>query len=67
MTGIISKIVPNVVDGNSHYYIMLEGTEEIFDVLVSDMVEIIKYEMGHEITMEYEEGKEIHRVISIQK
>ena len=37
VTAKISKIAQGVIDGNSHYYVMLEGTEEIFDVSVVDL------------------------------
>ncbi|MEG0107819.1 MAG: CvpA family protein, partial [Lachnospiraceae bacterium] len=38
MTGKITKIAQGVIEGNSHYYIMLEGSEEIFDVSVVDYI-----------------------------
>lgn len=64
--GTIKKIVPSVVEGNSHYYIILEESEDIFDVLVSEMVQVIKYEEGQEIEMEYKVGEEVNTVITIQ-
>lgn len=66
LTGKITKIVQGVVDGNSHYYIMLEGSEEIFDISVADMIQIIKYEIGQEITVEYKSAGEVNNVLSIQ-
>ena len=32
LTAKITKIAQGVIDGDSHYYIMLEGSDEIFDV-----------------------------------
>ena len=29
ITGKITKIAQGVIDGNSHYYLMIEGSEEI--------------------------------------
>ena len=66
ITGTITKIVQSVVNGNSHYYVMLEGSEEIFGISVTDMVQIIKYEVGQEITLEYKTGKDVNTVLSIQ-
>lgn len=66
VTGKITKIVQGVVDGNSHYYIMLEGSEEIFDISVADMIQIIRYEIGQEITLEYKSADEVNEVLSIQ-
>lgn len=56
ITGKIEKIVPTVMDGNSHYYIVLEGNKTIFDIKVADNPQIIMYEAGDEISLTYEEG-----------
>lgn len=66
LTGKISKIAQGVVDGNSHYYVMLEGSDEIFDISVVDMIQVIRYEIGQEITLEYKMGEEVNTVLSIQ-
>lgn len=66
LTGKIAKIAQGVIDGNSHYFIMIEGSEEIFDISVVDMIQIIKYEVGQEITVEYRQGEEANTVLSIQ-
>ena len=66
ITGNITKIVPGVVDGNSHYFIMMEGSEEIFDVSVVDYIDIIRYEIGDEVTMEYKAGEKTNTVLSVK-
>lgn len=65
MTAKISKIAQGVIEGNSHYYIMLEGSEDIFDVSVVDFIDIIKYEVGEEVTIEYKKGEESNTVMSL--
>ena len=65
MTAKITKIAQGVIDGNSHYYIMLEGSDEIFDVSVVDFIDIIKYEVGKEVTVEYKEGEKSNTVLSL--
>lgn len=65
MTAKITKIAQGVIDGNSHYYIMLEGSDEIFDVSVVDFIDIIKYEVGQEVTVEYKEGEKSNTVLSL--
>ncbi|SHK16069.1 hypothetical protein [Hespellia stercorisuis] len=65
MTAKITKIAQGVIDGNSHYYIMLEGSDEIFDVSVVDFIDIIKYEVGEEVTIEYKKGDESNTVLSL--
>ena len=37
ITAPITKIAQGVIDGNSHYYIMLEGSDDIFDVSVVEV------------------------------
>ena len=51
--GTISKMVPCVVDGNTHYYIKLVGQDEIFDIVLADHIELINYEVGSQIEFEY--------------
>ena len=66
LTGKITKIAQGVVDGNSHYYLMIEGSEDIFDVPVMEYIQIIKYEVGQEITVEYKKGEETNTVTNIK-
>ena len=66
VTGKITKIAQGVIDGNSHYYLMIEGSDAIFDVSVVDYIDIIKYDVGQEITMEYKEGEKTNTVLSVK-
>ncbi|MBQ8803719.1 MAG: CvpA family protein [Tyzzerella sp.] len=66
ITGVITKIAQGVVDGNSHYYIMIEGSDDIFDVSVVEHLDIIRYEIGQEITMEYKIDENVNVVLSIK-
>lgn len=66
ITGKISKIAQGVIEGNSHYYLMLENSDEIFDVSVVDFIDIIKYDAGQEITIEYKEDEKANTVMSIK-
>ena len=63
--GKIMKIAQGVVDGNSHYYIMIEGSDGIFDVPVVDYIDVIRYNVGDEVTVEYKEGEKTNTVLSI--
>ena len=64
--GKITKIAQGVVDGNSHYYVMIEGNDGIFDVSVVDFIDIIRYEVGQEVTVEYKEGEKVNTVLSLK-
>ena len=61
----ITKIAQGVVDGDSHFYIMLEGSDDIFDVSVVDFIDIIKYNVGDTVTVEYKEGERANSVLSL--
>lgn len=65
LSGKITKIAQSVIDGNSHYYIMLEGSDEIFDIPVVDFIDIIKFNVGDEVTVEYKEGETSNTVLSL--
>ena len=65
ITAKITKIAQGVIGGNSHYYVMLEGSEEIFDVSVVDFIDIIKYNVGDEVTVKYKQGEECNTVMSL--
>lgn len=66
ITGTITKIAQSVVEGNSHYYIMVEGSDAIFDVAVGDLIDIIRYNVGDEITMEYKEAENLNTVVGLK-
>ena len=65
ITARITKIAQGVVDGNSHYYIMVEGADAIFDIPVVDCIDIIRYDVGDEVTIEYKEGEKSNTVLSV--
>lgn len=65
LTARITKIAQGVVDGNSHYYIMVEGSDAIFDIPVVDFIDIIRYDIGDEVTIEYKEGEQSNTVLSL--
>ena len=66
ISGAITKIAQGVVNGNSHYYIMLDSSDEIFDISVVDYLDIIRYEVGDEISMEYKVDEPANIVLSIK-
>ena len=61
----IAKIAQGVVDGNSHFYVMVEGSGEIFDIPVTDFIDIIRYDVGDEVTIEYRKGEQTNTVLSL--
>jgi len=66
ITGTIRKIADSVLDGNTHYYILLDSSDDIFDVSVNDLIEIIKYNEGDCITFSYIPGSHVNTVTDIK-
>lgn len=66
ITGDITKIAQAVIDGNTHYYIMITGSDAIFDVPVVDYINIIKFNEGDTITFEYAQESDKNTVYSIK-
>lgn len=63
--GKIVKIAQGVVDGNSHYYIMLEDDDHIYDVSVVEFIDVIRYDVGDTVTIEYKENASTNMVLSL--
>lgn len=53
VSGTITRITQAVVGGNSHFYLILDGRDEIFDISAAEHIEIIKYDVGDGITLEF--------------
>ena len=54
VSGTIEAMANVVIEGNTHYYIYLEGKEQIYDINLSaneDFAKIIKYQPGDTISM----------------
>ena len=65
ITGKITRIAQGVVNGNSHYYLMVSGSDAIFDISVVDFIDVIRYNEGDEVTLEYKEGEQTNTVLSL--
>ena len=64
--GVIYRMAQAVLDGNSHFYITLEGQELIFDIPVTEFPEIVGYDTGDQISLRYEEGESICTVTQLE-
>lgn len=65
-TGVISAIAQAVIEGNSHYYITLTGDDAIYDINVANIIDIIRYNAGDTITVEYIENDKVNIVTAIK-
>lgn len=55
-TGTISLISQVVLDGNTHYYVMLSGNDTLYDCPVTNIVDIVRYKEGDDITLNFSQG-----------
>lgn len=55
-SGTIKTMAQAVIEGNSHFYVTLEGDSHIYDFAMPGMVEIVSYSVGDKITVRYVEG-----------
>ncbi len=53
ISGRILRMAQGVVEGNTHFYLVLEGSDLIFDVPLVDFMEILRYDTGDEISLGY--------------
>lgn len=68
ITGKIKSISSIVLEGNTHYYICLENSDDIFDLDMQDksLIQIVKYQIGDQVTFEYLDGYGLDQVKSIK-
>lgn len=64
-SGIISAMAQAVLDGNSHFYVTIEGSNGLFDFALPGMLEILKYKVGDQISFTYLNTEGTYTVYSI--
>lgn len=67
VSGKIKRVAQAVIDGNSHFYVVLENKDLVFDVPVTEYPEIVKYDVGDTLTIEYTEGEPACTVLSLEE
>ncbi len=55
-SGVIRTIAQAVLEGNSHFYVTLEGDEAIYDFALPGLLGIVSYRVGDVITFTFLEG-----------
>ena len=53
VSGTIASIAQAVIDGNSHFFVTLEGDGAIYDFALPDMLAIVRYKVGDAIEFSY--------------
>lgn len=65
-SGRIARMAQGVIEGNSHFYLILEGSDAIYDAPVSDLLEVILLKEGDTVTLTYEPGEKSNKVTEIK-
>ena len=52
----MKTVAQAVVEGNSHFYMTLEGDSHIYDFALPGMVDVVSYGVGDTIALRYVEG-----------
>lgn len=55
-SGVITHMTQAVIEGNTHFYLMLEGSERIYDFGLPGLLDIVRYSIGDSISFKYLEG-----------
>ena len=66
ITGLITKITEVTVEGNTHYYLKLDNSDQLFDVDVPNNISVLNYTVGSTISLTYKSGSSYNTVIKIQ-
>ena len=68
ISGTIELITPVVIEGNTHYYIGITGSDELFDVDATDeeLYEIVRYMEGDRISLVYGKNHGLNPVVEIE-
>ena len=64
-TDTIVRITDAVMDGNTHFYVQLDGSGEVYDFALPNMLDIVTYQVGDAITFTYVEGDPVSTAQSI--
>ena len=68
IAGVVEVIAPVVLDGNTHYFICLEGEDAVFDADLSDasLYAVLRLKEGDRVTLTYEQGYDRHSVRAVE-
>lgn len=66
LEAVITNIKEVTIEGNTHYFISVAGSEELFDVNVSENLDIIKCNVGSKVSFTYTVGLSCNNVIKIK-
>ena len=67
ITGKITMMKDIVSEGNTYWYLMLEGSDALFEAKAKDNLEILKKQVGNNATLEYvAQSVDVNTVLSVK-
>ena len=63
--GRITRMAQAVIDGDTHYYLVLDDQPAIYDVKLPGLIEIVRYKTGDKIQLKYRENGDTNTVTEI--
>lgn len=65
ITGVVARIATAVIDGNSHFYLVLEGDSHIYDCALPALFTVLSIEEKQEVTLSYWQSGDVRIVEEI--
>ena len=67
VTGTISMMQDIVSEGNTYFYLMIEGREELFEGKAKEHLTLLKKQVGSTVTVEYVPGQQnVNTILSVE-
>ena len=63
--GTIETLTSAVIDGNSHFYLTLEGDDKLYDCALPGQIDIVKYKVGDKVKLTVTPGDTICSVTAV--
>lgn len=64
-TGTVTAVAQAVIDGNSHFYAVIDDEDVLYDFALPGLMNILKYNVGDQITFTYLKAEGMNTVYSI--
>ncbi len=64
-TGTITAVAQAVIDGNSHFYCIIDDEDKLYDFALPGLLNILTYQVGDQITFTYLDSEGTNTVYSI--
>jgi uncharacterized membrane protein YgcG len=61
-SGVVARIATAVIEGNSHFYLVLEGDTNIYDCALPALFQVLQLDPGQEVTLRYWQDGDIRVV-----